>query len=138
MSDEENFAIAFPAQEFGIVDDPNGAGAIIHISAGGETTATTFTPEQLSSFAALLLAWAGSSEPSPHHLLQTTEPGTLSARPIGVQRVGLTQGENEREVVLAFPVGRLTLAFAVPFRPLAELISRWLAGQRPGAPPKSN
>jgi hypothetical protein len=69
----------------------------------------------------------------------TTHTGSLTATAIRVQQFGLAAGTDESTVVVAFPVGRLTLAFEMKLAQLANGVGLYLQkGAQGGGPAKTN
>ncbi|WP_372785038.1 hypothetical protein [Phenylobacterium sp.] len=133
---EEPFAILGPLKEFVIEGDLDSGHVIVGLSTARQAAAATVTAEQLQKFIAEALTVAGHSTPDRPN---TTHTGTLTATSIRVGQFGIAAGKEEGFVVLAFPVGRVTMAFEVRLSQLANGVGRYLSEgvQGPG-PAKSN
>lgn len=118
MSDQP--IIAAPVLEYAVDGDPNADSAIVAISTAFGGAAGVFSADQLSDFAAQLLAWAAMAQ--PHHGRRSTEPEMVVGRPIRVANLALGPGEDDATVTLIVPVGPLRLQFIVQKRLIAGLM----------------
>lgn len=118
MSDQP--IIAAPVLEYAIDGDPDAGSAIVALTTAFGGAAGVFTSDQLSDFAAQLLAWAAMAQ--PHHDRRSTEPEMVVGRPIRVANLALGPAEDDETATLIVPVGPLRLQFIVQKRLIAGLV----------------
>jgi len=128
----EPTAILAPLKELVIDGDLDSGEIIVGLSTALQAAAATVTVEQLQTFIAEALAVAGLSTPDRPH---TTHTGTLTATSIRVDQFGIAPGREEGLVVLAFPVGRLTMAFELSLAQVANGVGRYISSGVQGAGP---
>lgn len=106
---------------------------IVGLQTALQSAAAVVPAEDLQKFIAQALVLAGRSAPVRP---QTTHMGELTATAIRVDQFGLAEGQGEGSVVIAFPVGQLTVAFEIGKAQLIGGIGRFLSegGQAPAAP----
>jgi len=133
---DEPMAILGPLKEWVIEGDLETGRVIVGLSTGMQATAATVTAEQLQAFIAEALVVAGHSTPDRP---STTHTGEISGTAIRVGQLGLAAGKQEGWVVMAFPVGRVTMSFELPLGLLVNGLNRYLStGVQGTAPPQTN
>jgi hypothetical protein len=129
---DEPAAILGPLKALVIDGDLDSGEVIVGLSTAFQAAAATVTAEQLQRFIAEALIVAGHSTPDQPN---TTHTGTLTASAIRVDQFGIAPGKEEGLVVLAFPVGRVTMAFELSLAQVANGVGRYLSAGVQGAGP---
>lgn len=131
MTDQEPNAPA-PLVGLEILGDYGAGQIIVSLETGQGTHAISMTPNQADQLVAGLLRW---SAQSPMNLQgRSTAPGVMRVEPVDAQEVGVSDGEDGKSVVLAFPVGLLTLGVRIGWNKLARVLQAYSNGMRQSKP----
>lgn len=135
MTDETPI-IPYPLIDMGIHGDYGAGQIIVAFETIQGQRAITMTPSQADQLVAGLLRW---SAQSPLNLQgRSSEPGVMRVEPVDAQEVGISDAGDGKSVVLAFPVGLLTLGIRIGWNKLARVLQAYSNGMRqspPSSPP---
>lgn len=125
--DDEDFGIAYPLAGFAVGGRHEDGLILIGLETGAGRSAISMTPSQAGQLVASLLEW---SAQSPMNLQgRSTTPGEMRVQAVEAKEVGISDG-GDKTVVLAFPVGLLTLAVRIGWNKLARVLNAYSEGQR--------
>lgn len=132
----EPIALQLPLVEMAVDGDLDADRLTIALSTGAQAVAAVLTAAQTQQLVEAILAASALSVPDRP---QTTHTGPLNAAPVELQQIGVAQGSRDGTIVLAFPIGRLTVAFQLPTGTVVNTVGRFLqSGVQGPAAPKPN